>query len=351
MKRKKNLYKNICDYDNIRNIYFNVIRKNTKNKRKIEKFEMNLSSNLYYIYEKLNNKNYNFNKYNIFLIKDHKYRIIMSENIFDKIVNHLVSKYIICECILDSLIDSNVATRLNKGTKYGNYLIRKYLNNMICKNKNFYILKLDIKKYFYNIDHNVLMNKLIRKCNDIDSINIIKNILNTTNYEYINNKINNINNNGTNNICGYEKDKGLPIGNMSSQYLAIFYLNDLDHYIKEVLKIKYYVRYMDDMILIHEDREYLNKCFNIIKEKLINEYKLELNNKSNIFNIKNGFNFLGFRYKLINNKININLCSNTKKKILRNIKYYKKNNKDVSSLIKSYRAFIKQGKCLFKIQI
>ena len=148
MKRKKNLYKNICDYDNIRNIYFSVIRKNTKNKRKIEKFEMNLSSNLYYIYEKLNNKNYNFNKYNIFLIKDPKYRIIMSENIFDKIVNHLVSKYIIGECILDSLIDSNVATRLNKGTKYGNYLIRKYLNNMICKNKNFYILKRNRKCLF-----------------------------------------------------------------------------------------------------------------------------------------------------------------------------------------------------------
>ena len=136
---------------------------------------------------------------------------------------------------------------------------------------------------------------------------------------------------------------------MSSQYLAIFYLNDLDHYIKEVLKIKYYIRYMDDMILIHEDREYLNKCFNIIKEKLINEYKLELNNKSNIYNIKNGFNFLGFRYKLINNKININLCSNTKKKILRNIKYYNKNNKDIISLIKSYKAFIKKGKCKYKI--
>lgn len=79
---------------------------------------------------------------------------------------------------------------------------------------------------------------------------------------------------------------------MTSQILAIFYLNDLDHYIKEKLKIKYYVRYQDDFLLFHPSKNYLNICFTKIKEFLANE-KLVLNHKSRIFKSSNHFIFLG----------------------------------------------------------
>ena len=85
---------------------------------------------------------------------------------------------------------------------------------------------------------------------------------------------------------------GLGIGNMTSQVLAIFYLNDLDHYIKEELKIKYYVRYQDDFLLFHKSKEYLNQCFEKIKNFLAKE-KLELNKKSRIYKNTNHFIFLG----------------------------------------------------------
>ena len=89
---------------------------------------------------------------------------------------------------------------------------------------------------------------------------------------------------------------GLSIGNMSSQVLAVFYLNDLDHFIKEVLKIKYYVRYQDDFLLFHPSKQYLKYCLNEIREFLLKE-KMILNPKTRIFSSKNHFIFLGRNQK------------------------------------------------------
>lgn len=96
---------------------------------------------------------------------------------------------------------------------------------------------------------------------------------------------------------------------MTSQIFGIFYLNDLDHYIKEELKIKYYVRYQDDFILLHQSKEYLNKCLINIKEFLLKE-KLELNNKTRIYKNTNNFIYLGrnkygkySKYRSINRKL------------------------------------------------
>ena len=106
---------------------------------------------------------------------------------------------------------------------------------------------------------------------------------------------------------------------MSSQIIAILYLNELDHYIKEKLKIKYYIRYMDDGILIHESKKYLQYCLKEI-EKILDKYKLKLNKKTKIVNIKNGFEFLGFRYYIKNNKVLMKVKNQTKKRFKRKMK-------------------------------
>ena len=115
--------------------------------------------NVISIYNELNRKTYKVGKYNIFKIYEPKERVIMSLNIKDKIVNNLVSKYIL-NVLEDSLIDETIASRKNKGSSYGIKLLRKYLNEI--KDKNFYILKCDIRKYFYNINHSKL-KEVIRK--------------------------------------------------------------------------------------------------------------------------------------------------------------------------------------------
>ena len=134
--------------------------------------------------------------------------------------------------------------------------------------------------------------------------NIDKVIINEINYyKDLNIRDKDIKINELINIPKYKKGKGLTIGSLSSQILAIYYLNDIDHYIKEKLHCKYYIRYMDDMIIFDVDKEHLKDIKNKIENKL-KDIKLELNNKTNIYNLKHGFNFLGYRF-ILNNKTNI----------------------------------------------
>lgn len=119
-----------------------------------------------------------------------------------------------------------------------------------------------------------------------------------------------------------EIDKGIPIGNYTSQYFANIYLSILDRYVKEVLKVMYYVRYMDDMVILLSTKEKFRIVMGKIKKFLINELKLELNSKSRYYPSEMGVNFCGYRiydgYRLIRN--------GSKRKIKKRIKKWKKDN-------------------------
>ena len=161
----------IVDFDTVYHTYMKI-RGNIRNKKKVFYFELLLYSNINYLVKAINLDKYEPGKYNIFYIKEKKYRLILSNNIYDKIYNHLVSDLILSK--LDKyLIDSNVASRKGKGTFYGRKLLHKYLCEIKKDNKEFYILKFDIKKYFFNIDHKVLINKLSKYLNNEELKNIV----------------------------------------------------------------------------------------------------------------------------------------------------------------------------------
>lgn len=363
MKRVGNLYNKITDINVIMNVYEDM-KKNVKNKRKIAKFEEYYTYNIITTQNILVSKKYKFIKYNIFLIKEPKYRIVMSQNIGDKLINHLVARFFLVNILDKSLINMNVATRINKGTLFGIKALKQYLVKLINKGNDIYALKFDIHKYFYSIDHEILLDLLKRKIKDKDVIDILTNIISSTNYDYVNRNITNIKNkeieliNQLNisekekriklkqveSIPLYEKGKGLPIGNMTSQILAIFYLNELDHFIKEKLKCEYYIRYMDDGIILSESKEELNNFLIEIK-KIICSYKLELNDKTIITNVRtNGIDFLGFRLYVKNKKIIMKVRNNTKKRFKKKMKM--KN----LEIVNSYKSHFKHGNCynLFK---
>ena len=357
MKKVIVKYDDLLDIDKLFKMY-HIIKNNTKHRDKIFKYETNLTTNLINILDKLKNKNYVHGEYNLFLIYKPKCRVIMSEKMDDKIVNHLISYYVLKKIIEPKLIDFNVATRTGKGTKMGIEYIKKYINYMKNKYDKFYILKCDISKYFYNIDHDILKNKLIKDIKDKDILNILFSIINSTNSTYVNNHLNKninkrkefINNltisnkekeyllNEINNIPLYNYNKGLPIGNMTSQILAVYYLNDIDHYIKEKLRVKCYVRYMDDMILMHGNKNYLKECYYYIKCEL-KKVKLFFNNKTQIIEIHNGFNFLGCKFILKSKKLLILLNNKTKRRILNRIKYEKIINKKLF-LFERYNGYL-----------
>lgn len=128
MKRKKKLYDSIT-FEDILRVYKKQIRVNTKNKAKIRKYEDFYSINLSRAKKIIDDKNYVPGKYNIFLIKEPKYRIIMSQNITDKLINHVVADKILLPALDNSLIDMNIATRIGRGTHYGIRKIKKVYKN------------------------------------------------------------------------------------------------------------------------------------------------------------------------------------------------------------------------------
>lgn len=327
--------------DELLYIYDNIIYKNSKHKDKLYNFEKNKMSILYDLCYRLNNNLYEMGRYNIFLIKYPKYRIIMSLSVTDKIVNHYVTlKYLIPN--LSRFLDNrNVATRVNMGTDYGIKLIKKYLEENKKYNK-FYVLKLDIKKYFYNIDHNVLKD-MLKGYFDNNIYSLLCKIIDSTNEEYVNNKINNIkmkiNIDKAKELPLCEYDKALPIGNMTSQFFAIYYLSSLDHFIVHDLHLKYYVRYMDDFVIIHHDKKYLEKVFLIISDMLNKMYKLELNDKSTIYDIDKGFDFLGYNYKIVNSKTIINVSRKSYKNIKKHINIYDSSVNYFNMYVNYYNSF------------
>lgn len=357
-KKRSIKYDDLLDIDKIKLMYF-LIRRHTKNKGKLFKFEMFFSSNITNVYNLLANRTYKHGNYNVFLITKPKSRIIMSECMVDKVVNHLISKYVLFPLIEPRLIDTNVATRKNKGTQEALNYMKKYVNKLKQNYENIYVLKCDIAKFFYSIDHEILLKKLNEIVYDKEIYKLIENMMRSTDSEYVNFTINKIITkqkerikdlkisnaekelkiNELDNIPLYNKGKGLPIGNMTSQIMAIYYLNDLDHFIKEKLKVKYYIRYMDDLVIIHHDKEYLRNCLNAITEE-VKKVKLKINNKTQIYNLNNGVPFLGYKFVLKNKRLHILLSSKTKKRIKNRLNKLKDNSEECLTIINNYNGYL-----------
>ena len=335
-------YDELVDIDKIIAMY-KIIRANTKNRGKLHKFELFYSSNIISILNVLKYHKYEHSHYNVFLVQEPKYRIIMSEIMSDKVVNHLVSHYCLDPGITPHLIPQNVATRKGMGTKEGIRYVKKYINKLKLNHDKVYVLKCDIKKYFYSIDHELILQKIRRFVTDPEVYKLIENIVKSTDNKYVNESIKKVINKEIARISSlniadkaykiaelqsiplYETGKGLPIGNMTSQLLAIYFLNDLDHYIKEKLYCKYYVRYMDDFIIFDYDKERLKVVRKKIEEKL-KEFKLELNKKTNIYDLKHGFGFLGYYFFLKDKKLILKINSGTKRRIKKKMRRLKKIN-------------------------
>ena len=266
MKRFNNLYENIYKTENIKACYYEVMR-NTKNKRQVYKLQNNAKNVIRTIYEELKNERYVVGKYNVFIIYEPKQRTIVSQGMKDKIVNHLIAREILYPAILPCLVPFNVASRPGMGTKKALEYLERYRRQFAAKNEKYFMLKCDISRFFLSIDHKILKKKVRRRIKDPRALKIVFNVIDSY-------------------------STGIGIGSMTSQVLAIFYLNDLDHFIKEELKIKGYIRYQDDFLLFSESKEYLGVCLEKIK-KFLEKEKLTLNGKTRIYSCNENICFLG----------------------------------------------------------
>ncbi len=284
MKTYKKLYEKLYSTGNL-NSAFRKARKGKSRKDYVIKFESDLDRNIGLLQRDLKLKRYVPTKLKKFIIRDPKTRTIHASAFRDRVVHHAIVN-ILNPIYEKRFIHDSFASRKTKGThvaieRFEMFVRKVSLNGRVINNPfnnnsiRGYVLKADIKHYFATIDHEVLLNILKKKINDKDFIRLIKKVLN--NFETT--------------ISG----KGLPLGNYTSQFFANVYLNHLDHFIKNKLKAKYYIRYVDDFVILHKNRKKLLEYMDKIK-KYLRFLKLELHpDKSEIHALRNGVTFLGYR--------------------------------------------------------
>lgn len=276
-------------------------RRSKQHKRQTIMFELNLSQNLTALSKTLIDESYEVGQYISFKIFEPKERNIEALSYKDRVVLMALCSNLIEPKLENRLIYDCVACRKGKGTLFGIKRFEKFLHDYYHKfGKDGYFLKCDIRKYFQSINHDVLFEKIKKVGFEEKTERLIKKIIDSKHSEV---------------------GVGLPIGNQTSQWFALFYLDGLDRLIKEKLSIKYYVRYMDDLILIHHDKEYLLYCKGQIERFAQNNLKLQLNSKTQIGKLSIGVDFLGFRHKLTESgKVVRLLRSQAKKRLRRNLK-------------------------------
>lgn len=261
-------------------------------------YEMHISSNIIRLRYEVLRGEYAINAYKKFYIYEPKKRLIQACAYVDRVVQHCL-----CDNYLTGLIDSkliydNCACRKNKGLDFAVRRVKKHLQAFYNKyGTDGYCLRVDISKYFQSIDKEIVLKKLNRHVTNRYIMGLIARI-----------------------VLGYDSE-GLPIGNQISQTLAIYYLNDVDRFIKEVCRVKYYTRYMDDFFILHHDKAFLEDLTRLIREECEKD-KLTLNAKTMIIPIKQGIDFIGKNFMLEDNgAVTVRLRQVNKRRIYRRIKY------------------------------
>lgn len=267
-------------------------------KREVIWFEINLENNITNLLNNIKNNKYKVGKYYQFKVYEPKERIINALPYIDRIVHQWYVEEFIKPYIVPKFVSTTFACLEDRGTHKAVEEVQRQLRIYKRNYGDFWILKCDIKRFFYNIDPYILFEIMKKYIAD-------KKLLAFTHLIIFNGRTDKV---------------GIPIGNYTSQFFANIYMNELDQYIKNELHIKYFTRYMDDFVLLLKTK---NECVHIKKQIEIflkNRLHLELNDKSRFYPYKMGVNFCGYRIFTTHRL----LRTNSKKKIKRKVKSWNK---------------------------
>ena len=295
---------------------WNEFRRGKRKRKDVQIFERNLEDNLFELHQVLKDKTYKHGNYKSFYVNDPKRRHIHKANVVDRVVHHLLYKYLY-ELFDKTFIFDSYSCRVGKGTHKGVKRLEKFTRK-VSRNytRDCWCLKLDIRKFFASVDHKILLRLLGKKINDRSIIWLLKQVLYSFHSE-----------NG--------ESKGIPLGNLTSQVFANIYLNELDQFIKHNLKIRYYIRYADDFIILLPRLKDSCRFIKPIELFLENNLKLKLHpNKIITRKLDWGIDFLGYvvlpYYRLPRIK--------TKNRIFRKLKY-KIATKNFNQSLQSYLGY------------
>lgn len=327
MKTYKNLYAKIISFENLI-LAWQKARKGKTKKFYVLEFEKELFCKLMALHYELKSGEYKPKPLKTFILRDPKTRKISKSEFRDRVVHHAICN--ILEPIFDkTFIFDSCANRKSKGTLFALRRFDKFIR-IVSKNGRIkgkfnknqvkgYCIKADIKHYFPTMNHEILLQIISKKIKEESTIMLIKKIV-------------------TNPCLQRDRGipKGMPLGNLTSQFFANLYLNELDYFVKHHLKAKYYIRYVDDFVLLHSSKLQLEKWKNEINNFLEGNLKLELHpDKSKIISLSRGIDFVGFRnlflFKLLR-KRNI-------RKMLRKIESLKQKEVSYTKLMESFQGW------------
>ncbi|MFA7319075.1 MAG: reverse transcriptase/maturase family protein [Parcubacteria group bacterium] len=262
-----------------------------KDRKDVQAFSMRLMDNIFILHEELSNHTYKHGGYQAFKINDPKPRDIHKASVRDRLVHHAIYRALY-PFFDKTFIADSYSCRNDKGTHKAIDKFRSYFPKVSQNNtRTCWILKCDIRKFFANIDHQILLNILAEYIPDKNIISLLENIIESFH-------------------------AGLPLGNLTSQLFVNIYMNRFDQFVKHKLKAKYYIRYADDFVFLSESKKYLEEIILVTREFLKEKLKLEMHpDKVSIQTLSSGVDFLGmvnfFDYRI--------LRTNTKRRILKKL--------------------------------
>ena len=280
--------------------------------------------------EQLENQTYSMGKYNEFEIYEPKRRIIKSCTFKDKVVQHCFCDNVLLPRLKDVFILDNCAGQIGKGTHFGLDRLKEHMLSFYREHgMEGWILKCDIKKFFYSIDHEVLKTIVDKYFPDEYSMWLNRVFIDST------------------------EDPGAPLGNQVAQVHALLMLHEMDVAVVSDMEISRYGRYMDDFYLIHHDKEYLKECLAHL-QSIVSDLKLELNSKTQIVPFHKGIRYLGFHHYVTADGKYIRKLAGEKKRSIRKkltkkaalVKSGKMTEKQFRNDYQCWKAHVKHGTCV-----
>ena len=335
MKTYKHLYEKLCSFENVEDAYWKA-RKHKTNNPRVKEFDKHSRLHLCILMRELRTQTYQPQPLRKFVLRDPKTRIICVSEFKDRVVHHVLVN-VLQPLFQPRFIHDSYASQKGKGTisainrfhTFSRKVTRNGAKVLGTKNANLvegFALKADIRHYFETIDHDALMNIIGKRIKDKQVLWLCKTILNNYN-------------------CG-TPGRGMPLGNWTSQFFANVYLNELDQFVKHQLKVKYYIRYVDDFIILHKIKHQLITYKQQIAD-FLKRLKLELHpNKCKIVTLEMAVSFLGFRifyyYKLVRAK-NLKKIKSRLTELIRRYHVSRSDAQQVIDVFRGWNAYAMQG--------
>ncbi len=279
-KTYNNLFAQVYDFEALYRAYLRA-RRGKRHLPEVQQFEQHLEGNLIQLQNELIWNTYHVGRYRFFSVYEPKEREIAALPFRDRIVQHALVAVI--EPVWERrFIHDSYACRVGKGTHKGADRAQQYLREVKRRHGRVYVLKADIAKYFHSIDHDIAKRIVARHIKCKRTLALLFQIIDSM-----------VEING--NLFGV----GIHIGSLTSQLIANIYLHELDLFVKHALREHYYVRYMDDFLIVHHDKRHLQRLRAVIEEYLWDRLRLRVNVKTQVFPVGlasgRAVDFLGYR--------------------------------------------------------